>query len=35
MTVPERLVARKLGHLPDKTMAEIDKKLKLSLGIKY
>jgi len=34
MTVPERLVARKLGRLPDETMAEIDKKLKLSLGLR-
>jgi len=34
MTVPRRLVARKLGHLPDETMNEVDKRLKLSLGIK-
>ncbi len=33
MTVPRGLVARRLGHLPDKTMKKIDKKLKLSLGI--
>lgn len=35
MTVPERLVARKLGSLHGETMSEIDKKLKLSLGIMY
>jgi len=35
MTVPERLVARKLGSLPDEIMSEIDKKLKLSQGIMY
>jgi mRNA interferase MazF len=34
MTVPQGLVARKLGHLPDETIKKIDKKLKLSLGIK-
>jgi mRNA interferase MazF len=34
MTVPRRLVARRLGHLPDETMKEVDKRLKLSLGIK-
>ncbi|MDI6811323.1 MAG: type II toxin-antitoxin system PemK/MazF family toxin [archaeon] len=34
MTVPRRLVARRLGHLPDETMKEINKRLKLSLGIK-
>jgi len=34
MTVPRRLVARRLGHLPDETMEEIDIRLKLSLGIK-
>jgi len=34
MTVPSRLVARRLGRLPDETMKEIDKRLKLSLGIK-
>ncbi len=33
MTVPRRLVARRLGHLHDATMKEIDKRLKLSLGI--
>ncbi|NOQ34049.1 MAG: hypothetical protein GQ567_07670 [Methanosarcinales archaeon] len=33
MTVPRGIVARRLGHLPDKTMKKIDKKLKLSLGI--
>ena len=33
MTVPQGIVARRLGHLPDKTMKKIDKKLKLSLGI--
>lgn len=33
MTVPRRLVARRLGRLPDETMKEIDKRLKLSLGI--
>jgi len=32
MTVPRRLVARR--HLPDETMKEIDKRLKLSLEIK-
>jgi mRNA-degrading endonuclease toxin of MazEF toxin-antitoxin module len=34
MTVPRRLVARRLGYLPDETMKEIDIRLKLSLGIK-
>jgi len=34
MTVPRRLVARRLGRLPEETMKEIDKRLKLSLGIK-
>jgi mRNA-degrading endonuclease toxin of MazEF toxin-antitoxin module len=34
MTVPRRLVARRLGRLPDETMKETDKRLKLSLGIK-
>nr|QNO52917.1 hypothetical protein PANBHIFL_00032 [Methanosarcinales archaeon ANME-1 ERB6] len=34
MTVPRRLVARRLGRLPDETMKEIDKRLKLSFGIK-
>jgi len=34
MTVPRRLVARRLGRLPEETMREIDKRLKLSLGIK-
>jgi len=34
MTVPRRLVSRRLGHLPDETMKEIDKKLKLSLGMR-
>jgi mRNA interferase MazF len=33
MTLPRRLVARRLGHLPDETMMNVDKKLKLSLGI--
>ena len=33
MTVPRGLVARRLGHLPGKTMKKVDKKLKLSLGI--
>ncbi len=33
MTVPRGIVARRLGHLPDKTMKKIDKKLKLSLGL--
>jgi len=33
MTVPRRLVARRLGRLPDETMKEIDKRLKLSLGV--
>jgi mRNA-degrading endonuclease toxin of MazEF toxin-antitoxin module len=33
MTVPRRLVVRRLGCLPDETMKEIDKRLKLSLGI--
>ena len=33
MTVPRRLVARRLGHLPDETMKKIDEKLKLSLGM--
>jgi len=33
MTMPRRLVARRLGHLHDETMMEVDKKLKLSLGI--
>ena len=33
MTVPRGIVARRLGHLPDKTMKKIDKKLKLSLGM--
>ena len=33
MTVPRGLVARRLGHLPNKTMKKIDKKLKLSLGL--
>ena len=33
MTVSQGIVARRLGHLPDKTMKKIDKKLKLSLGI--
>jgi mRNA interferase MazF len=34
MTVPRRLIVRRLGHLPDETMKEVDKRLKLSLGIK-
>ena len=34
MTVPRRLVARRLGRLPDETMKEIEERLKLSLGIK-
>ena len=34
MTVPRKLVARRLGHLPDETMKEIDIRLKLSLGLK-
>lgn len=34
MIVPRRLVTRRLGRLPDETMKEIDKRLKLSLGIK-
>jgi len=34
MTVPRRLIARRLGRLPDETMKEVDKRLKLSLGIK-
>ena len=33
MTVPRRVVARRLGHLPDETMKKIDEKLKLSLGM--
>ncbi|MBC8521767.1 MAG: type II toxin-antitoxin system PemK/MazF family toxin [Methanomicrobia archaeon] len=33
MTVPRRLVARRLGRLPEETMREIDKRLKLSLGV--
>ena len=33
MTVPRRLVARRLGRLPEETMMEADKRLKLSLGI--
>jgi len=34
MTVPRRLVARRLGRLLDETMKEIDNRLKVSLGIK-
>jgi len=34
MTVPRKLVARRLGRLPDEIMAEVDKRLKLRLGIK-
>ncbi len=34
MTVPRRLVARRLGRLPVETMKEIEERLKLSLGIK-
>ena len=34
MTMPRRLVARRLGRLPDETMKEIEERLKLSLGIK-
>ena len=34
MTVPRRLVVRRLGRLPDETMKEIKERLKLSLGIK-
>lgn len=34
MTVLRRLVARRLGRLPNDTMKEIDRRLKLSLGIK-
>jgi mRNA-degrading endonuclease toxin of MazEF toxin-antitoxin module len=33
MTIPQQLVARKLGRLPITTMAEIDKILKRSLGL--
>lgn len=33
MTVPRRLVARRLGRLPEETMMEADKRLKQSLGI--
>ncbi|MEA2074368.1 MAG: type II toxin-antitoxin system PemK/MazF family toxin [Euryarchaeota archaeon] len=34
MTVPRKLVVRRLGRLPDEIMTEVDKRLKLSLGIK-
>ena len=34
MTVPRRLGARRLGRLPEETKREIDKRMKLSLGIK-
>ena len=33
MTVPKRLVARKLGELPENIMELIDKKIKRSLGL--
>jgi mRNA-degrading endonuclease toxin of MazEF toxin-antitoxin module len=34
MTVPQSIVARKLGELPDNIMEEVDKKIKNSLGLK-
>ncbi len=34
MTLPEGIIARKLGELPKDAMDEIDKVLKLSLGLK-
>jgi mRNA interferase MazF len=33
MTIPQQLVARKLGRLPITTVADIDKILKRSLGL--
>ncbi len=34
MTIPEGIIARKLGKLSDKEMHKIDKILKLSLGLR-
>jgi len=34
MTLPAQMVARKLGSLDEGTLKEIDKRLKLSLGLK-
>lgn len=34
MTVPEEIVTRKLGELTTETMNDIDKALKLSMGLK-
>ena len=34
MTIPKEIIARKLGKFPDKIMKEIDKRLKISLGLK-
>jgi len=34
MTLPRQLITKKLGRLPKSIMAEIDKILKKSLGLK-
>lgn len=34
MTIPKEIVSRKLGYLSDTLMAKIEKRLKLSIGLK-
>lgn len=34
MTIPKEIISRKLGHIPDILMKEIEKRLKLSIGLK-
>ena len=34
MTIPEKIISRKLGELPEKLMHLIDNNIKISLGLK-
>lgn len=34
MTIPKEIISRKLGNISDTLMIEIDKRLKLSIGLK-
>jgi len=34
MTIPEELIGRKIGDLPENIMSEVEKRLKIIFGIK-
>jgi mRNA-degrading endonuclease toxin of MazEF toxin-antitoxin module len=34
MTIPEELISRKIGDLPENLMSEVEKRLKIIFGIK-